>query len=389
MPTLSIIIPTRNRPDKLSFLLQACNSCKSADLEFVVADNSDEPFDLNAVYLDSRFKIVRSDFRLSMTSNWVFGLDSASGNWRVFLGDDDGVIPSELDLLVERLRQSSEEAIVTRFAHFTWPAINGGSGRISIWQETKSRLRWTGLKGNSYLDVGNIYFPIPYARTIFSQGLEARIKSSQGGRLFTATSPDINLGAAITLVIPRPQILQGLTPFIVGTSTSSNGAQAPHEATKLDFKALNSINWMAELGQESLVTNYLSYVEPIAQARMATGLDPQLPNLKVILWKSLISSHFHAVLKSDLLRFFPHQARYIRLVSPFAWALRAPIRIAKLTIWSLCRSALNGEKYSSYSSKELWNSQVAAVHLQKLINDHREANPSISLQFGLALKPDH
>lgn len=375
MVILTLVIPSRNRQDLLHSLLLACTKSTSEDLEFVIADNSDRPVDLACLNLDSRFKVVRSEVRLSMSENWSLGLKNASGVWRVFLGDDDGVIPNELDSLVEALRFSPEEAVVSRFAHFSWPEAEGALGRVSIWLETMPQITWTGLKGNSYRDFGNIHFPIPYARTVFTKTLQERIIQSQSGSLFTATSPDINLGAAIQLSAKRIHILSGLTPFIVGTSRVSNGAQGPNEETKKDFGSLNSIAWLPELGEESLATNFLSYAEPIAQARRAQGLELALPHQKVMIWASLLSTRYRKAITSSLLASFPSERSFIEIASLLAALLRNPIRVVRLLKWALLRMSLNREKYLYSSSEQLQDSDAAASRLQEFIDEHRRTHP--------------
>ena len=373
MTVLSLIIPTRNRERMLLSLLEACKLSVSNDLEFIIADNSDNPLEYRDLDLGPRFKIVRSESRISMTSNWELGLERASGDWRVFVGDDDGVIPRELDLLVDALKASRGEAVIARFAHFSWPKVSGDSGRVSIWLETGAGIRWTGLHGDPYRDFSNVHFPVPYARAVFSKSLQHRIRRLQSGQLFTATAPDFNLGAAISLASKRIQILSGITPFIVGASNLSNGAQGPLEETKKDFASLNSISWLPELGKESMATNYLSYLEPIAQARRAQGLRTQLPKNKRMIWNSLISTRFHREIVSHLSRSFPKEAAFTVIAAPFALLVKNPVRMAKLLKWAIFRVTLNGERYVSSSSRELLDTKVAALKLQSLIEARRSA----------------
>lgn len=374
MVVLSVIIPTRNREDMLQSLLATCRQLSSESVEFIIVDNSDKPVVNNLPEVDKRFKIVRSESRLSMTSNWTFGIAQASGAWRVFIGDDDGVIPGELDRLVSFLEEDAADSdvVVTRFAHFSWPSMPNDPGRVSIWLEHRNHLRWTGLSGDSYRDFGNTYFSLPYARAVFSTDIEQRIRKAQGGQLFTATSPDINLGAALEIEATKKIILSGITPFIVGTSSSSNGAQGPEDPTKQDFMSLNSTPWLPELGHESLATNFMSYLEPIAQARKARGLDLNLPGRYSIIWNSLLSTKFRNEICKHLISVFPRNAFLIKLLSSFSGPSGHLNETVKIGAWALARVILNREKYTSFSSTELFDSDAAAKKLQEVIDKHRK-----------------
>lgn len=367
MVILSVVIPSRNRGDLLSSLLLTCKKAMSTELEFVVSDNSDFPINLETLGLDSRFKVVRGQPRLSMSSNWNLGLENASGNWRVFLGDDDGIIPGELDHLVKVLKESSSDAVLTRFAHFTWPIAHKAKGRVSVWLGDPKKFRWTGLTGDAYRDTTNINFPIPYARTVFTLALEDRVRKIQGGTLFTATAPDINLGAALAMESEKTEILLGITPFVVGTSAMSNEL---NDTTKRDFLLLNSISWLPELGHQFRQVNYLSYAEPVAKARRARGLELELPKVQKLIWRTLTSCETHRDAHSYLLSIFPSDKIFIHLISPLALIAKRPIQWMRLFTWAAGRLFLNKERYFARSSLELSNSEEAASHLQAIIDNH-------------------
>ena len=372
MVILTVVIPTRNRSAMLASLLKTCQKSKSDEVEFVVADNSDNPENLNFLDLDSRFKIVRSTERIGMTANWGFGLEHATGNWRVFVGDDDGILPEELDKLIVVLRQATSEAVVCRFAHFYWPKEGSAKGRISIWLDSEAPVHWTGLQGNPYSDFTNINFPIPYCRTVFHKLLEERIRGLQGGRLFTATSPDINLGAAISLASESIDYLPRITPFIVGTSALSNGLQGPQGVTKRDFQALNSHQWIPQLGNESFATNYMSYLEPIAQARKARGLPLELPPSWRIIWLSLVSTSFYREVILELRSLFPRKALMMLILYPAAVLMRRVIRVTGLIIWATKRALINREFFVSEKSMMLYNIETASSKLQSILTNHRQ-----------------
>lgn len=368
MTTLSVIIPTRNRKYYLDFLISLFEKVKSQDLEIIIVDNSD--ISLNLSFTDSRFKYLRSRERLSMTSNFDYGLKSAKGQWRTFIGDDDGIIPDEFDSLISRLRNSKSEAVVTHFAHYRWPSASDPNGFTSIWLSKKSTIRHFQLTGDILRDFNNIYFPMPYTRSVFSNQLEETIRSRQSGEFFTASSPDINSGAAISICATAIDYYTDITPFIVGTSSVSNGSNDFSE-TKKDFLQLNSHFWLAELGKESYITNYLSYLEPVAQALKSLSELKNLPSKHKIFWRSLTSTKHVSEMSEILLRDFPNSKHLILPLTFFARFFGRILRLKRMLFWAARRFAWNKEKYFWKKSPDLKTIIQGQAELERFIKVSR------------------
>lgn len=102
-PFLSICVPSRNRQryfqETIGFLLESARD----DIEFVLADNSDDPDVMNtfmAAVSDRRVKYLPSTPQtLSMKDNWERCLEAATGAWVSVIGDDDLIDPDLVDAL--------------------------------------------------------------------------------------------------------------------------------------------------------------------------------------------------------------------------------------------------------------------------------------------------
>jgi len=103
-PILSICVPSRNRQkyfkETIAFLLDSPRQ----DVEFVFADNSDDPAVMNDFMQpfagDARLRYLPSEpAMLSMQENWERCLMATSGNWVSVIGDDDLIDPDLIDAL--------------------------------------------------------------------------------------------------------------------------------------------------------------------------------------------------------------------------------------------------------------------------------------------------
>ncbi len=94
MPLISVVIPTRNRLPYLMECVQSVLDSRGPDIEIIVADNATD--DGTAEYLASlgdAIRVTRSDTLLSMADNWSRALELVRGEWVIFIGDDDCVMP--------------------------------------------------------------------------------------------------------------------------------------------------------------------------------------------------------------------------------------------------------------------------------------------------------
>ena len=114
-PLISVIVPTRDRPETLTSCLAALWHHKSSRIEIVVQDNFSGPETRKVVRAaqrkDKRIRYARSKFSTSQRHNFELGLAAAKGDYLSIIGDDDGYCLGSLDWLVERLTIKPADAV--------------------------------------------------------------------------------------------------------------------------------------------------------------------------------------------------------------------------------------------------------------------------------------
>lgn len=120
MPTISVVIPTRDRP---AFVRQALGSLVAqqfSDFEVVVADNPlNAPCkEVVAEFGDERFRYRRADRPLSMHDNWEAGCAEATGDYVGVMIDKTVWLPSTMSHAMSILEETSASVLSWWNAHF-------------------------------------------------------------------------------------------------------------------------------------------------------------------------------------------------------------------------------------------------------------------------------
>lgn len=128
-PRISVVVPTRDRPHTLPATLSTCVGQSYPDLEIVVHDNASGPETAAAVakFDDKRLKYVRSPQRLSMRASFEAALAPTTGDFVVFIGDDDALTVESIARLADVLTETGSEVVKWALPHYIWPdrAVSG------------------------------------------------------------------------------------------------------------------------------------------------------------------------------------------------------------------------------------------------------------------------
>ena len=117
---LSIVIPTRNRPNMLSYSLNSALAYQDFAQILVVSNGDALKSDIPNEFMNSKnIQIERSESRLSMSENWKFGYKFVNSDWVYFLGDDD-IMTINPEILHSILRLESSDGIVFAKKFFRW-----------------------------------------------------------------------------------------------------------------------------------------------------------------------------------------------------------------------------------------------------------------------------
>lgn len=125
-PLLSVVVPTRQRPETLRYCLQTCLDQDFTDYEIVVADNFSSPETRQVVEAAAspRIRYLRSSQPLAMSANWENGVAAARGRYVTLIGDDDGLMPFALREAAQLLQEHDfPQALHWARGLYTWPTL--------------------------------------------------------------------------------------------------------------------------------------------------------------------------------------------------------------------------------------------------------------------------
>lgn len=224
---ISIVVPTRNRADTLEYCIQTILSQNDQYFEIVIADNSTDDLTKRLVDMisDSRIIYTKSPQQLSMTDNWNFAYESVTGDYVIYIGDDDGLTVGGLACLREVIRSNPAEAYKWNLAEYQWPIDDRPAEIISIPAKVKTNKTINLRRFAAFVmkNGGWLYYRLPgvYHACIKKDVLD-KIKAHNDGKLFLTTQPDLFTAMAV------PQFTKHFVKMaeevtIQGRSAKSNG----------------------------------------------------------------------------------------------------------------------------------------------------------------------
>jgi hypothetical protein len=224
-PVLSICVPSRNRTRYFRETIRYLLENRRMDVEFVLADNSDDPSVMNgfmAEIRDPRVKYLPSADRvLSMKENWERCLDATTGDWISVIGDDDLIDPDVVDALqIARALKPGLEAFGWSHMRYGWPTDDSPprNERIRMAATFRRAYRWddAGVTLNSGFSIYH---------SAISRGLVERVKSRFGGVYFEHPTIDYDNGLKNAAI--GKSFVYCMRPFsILGACPESNSVIA-------------------------------------------------------------------------------------------------------------------------------------------------------------------
>ncbi|WP_339898332.1 glycosyltransferase [Paraglaciecola polaris] len=274
MALISFVIPTHNRYKYAVKTILSLLSI-SDDIEVVVSDSSEENL-LSDFFVghekSSQLKIVRPGKSLSVVDNFNFGLSEASGEYLVFLGDDDFAC-DDIFQVAQWAKSNSIDSVKFSFpVNYYWPDFkhrNKGdhfSGTLNI-------LEFTGIVENHDLesaikealnDFGRGVLDLPRAYSgMISKKLADNIVSKHGA-LFGGVSPDIYSSTLIASMSKKAYKIDFpvVVPGASGASTSGLSATGKHTGGLRDnphIGAFKNLIWDKRIPEFYSVPTVWSY----------------------------------------------------------------------------------------------------------------------------------
>jgi hypothetical protein len=252
MPRLSVVIPTLSRPDTLRHALATLAAQNGDHCEFIVQNNGGDPATAALVegLDDRRFRHFATARVVTMTENWEAALGHTTGDYVLFIGDDDGLMPDACAVATTILDGPAPPALLSwsPFAYY-WPGYYHEGYRNRLVAAVD--FRFTAERVVSRDELARFYrFQTHYARLPMIYNSFVRrdvIQQMQGvaGRYFLGLSPDVTSGivnAALTgefLRLSRPLSISGLSQHSTGHRTFFEASDAlASDDGRRDFGAI-------------------------------------------------------------------------------------------------------------------------------------------------------
>ena len=110
-PTVTVVIPTYNRPTLVSNAIQSVLDQSLQDFEIIVVDDGQKQRakDVVDVFGDQRIRYIQHTARKGCSGAKNTGVREAKGMYVAFLDDDDMFMPTKLELQVEALEKAGQD----------------------------------------------------------------------------------------------------------------------------------------------------------------------------------------------------------------------------------------------------------------------------------------
>lgn len=281
----SVLLPTRNRLDLLSYAIETVRRQDYPNWEIIVSDNcSDEDVKGYLASLDDdRIKYSRSTRLIPVTDNWNSALELSDGDYVVMLGDDDGLIKGYFSTLRNVIaKHDAPELIYTSALLYAYPGVMPSypdgflrsylnkriyrSARDPFWLEKRE----AAMLAHHSLNF-RMRFEYNMQFSLVSRTLIARLKKY--GRFYQSPYPDyyasnaMMLNANRILVVPQPLVTIGISlksfGFYYFNDLESKGNEFLHNMESEVEPDVRSVvlpgtdmntSWL--LAMETLVKNY-------------------------------------------------------------------------------------------------------------------------------------
>jgi GT2 family glycosyltransferase/SAM-dependent methyltransferase/tetratricopeptide (TPR) repeat protein len=114
-PTVSVIVPTYNRPERLREALQSVLAQTFQDFEIIVVNDGDTEVSqvIDALPHGGRITYVKHAHNKGLAASRNTGVRLARGTYLAYLDDDDRYYPDHLEVLVQALKQGAFKAAYT------------------------------------------------------------------------------------------------------------------------------------------------------------------------------------------------------------------------------------------------------------------------------------
>jgi glycosyltransferase involved in cell wall biosynthesis len=253
----SVLLPTRNRLNLLSYAIETVRRQDYSNWEIVVSDNfSDQDIETYVRSLnDSRIKYFRTPRLVPVTDNWNNALERSEGDYVVMLGDDDGLMKgyfSRLNRVINDYR--SPDLIYTGAFLYAYPGVMPNwpdgflrsYGNKKIYRSARDPF-WLGKNEAAALVKHSLNFRVRFDYNMQFCVVTRKLinEMTKYGPFYQSPYPDyyasnaMMLKADRILVVPEPLIAIGISPSSFGfyyfNDLESKGTEFLHNFLRPDI----------------------------------------------------------------------------------------------------------------------------------------------------------
>jgi glycosyltransferase involved in cell wall biosynthesis len=230
----SVLLPTRNRLDLLSYAIETVRRQDYADWEIIVSDNFSEEDIAGYVRSlnDARIKYFRTEKFVPVTDNWNNALDKSDGDYVIMLGDDDCLMQGYFSTLKKVIEEHDAPDLVYTSAYlYAYPGVmpdfpvgflRSYSSR-KVFQSAQKPF-WLGKSKAAELVEHSMNFKAAFDYNMqFSLVSRKLIRAMEKyGSFYQSPYPDyyasnaMMLKAARILIVPQPLVTIGISPKSFG-----------------------------------------------------------------------------------------------------------------------------------------------------------------------------
>ena len=230
----SVLLPTRNRLDLLSYAIETVRRQDYLDWEIIVFDNASEE-DIQGYVRslnDLRIKYYRTEKLVPVTDNWNNALSKSNGDYVIMLGDDDCLMEEYFSTLNKVIEEyEAPDLIYTSAFIYAYPGVMPGfsegylrsyvnseifrSAKEPFWMEKSESIALV----NHSVDF-RIRFDYNMQFSLVSRKLIQKLEKY--GSFYQSPYPDyyatnaVMLKAENILIVPRPLVTIGISPKSFG-----------------------------------------------------------------------------------------------------------------------------------------------------------------------------
>ncbi len=254
MPKYSILMPTRNRGYLLEKAIVGAVSQTFDDYEIIISDNNskDNTADICKQYMtkNDKIKYYNPGKDLSMCDNWEYVADCATGEYLIYLSDDDAIPAVLLSVLDRIITQSPEiKILVWRRSFYAHPDVPGKAA-VSNFQLDLGTGYIFSIPAAAFIDsffnfVSDVHHFLPKMMNSMitkSQYVAAKEKTAQ---FFLPPYPDYSAACQLLAINTNIYFID-LSLSICGISYNSNaGIMYNRKAKTEDYFSLYNTDLLA------------------------------------------------------------------------------------------------------------------------------------------------